>query len=344
MSNDPADDQPISSLGEHELLQRLQRYCPSHLVGDDAAVLPVNGDRRLVVTADMLIDGVHFSIGLANPDLVTTSLEDVGWRAAAVNLSDLAAMGATPLGITVSLGLPSTVPVGWLDQLYAGMSACLGHYQTPILGGDLCRSPIFTVSITALGEVAPERQILRAAAQVGDAILCTGVHGASRAGLELLRNSAWGADLAPEARDRLKQAHQRPIPRLDVPPLLWAIDPPVRVAGMDSSDGLADAVVQICRASGVGARLHRDRLPMPAAFHQTQDLSEVEGINWVLYGGEDFELVLCLPRAIAERLVDQIEGAVLIGVITADPTVVLEHPDGSVPLEIIDLQKGFQHF
>jgi thiamine-monophosphate kinase len=335
----------VSEMGEQHLLHRLQRFCPAHLVGDDAAVLPTRGDRHLAVTADMLVDGVHFSIGLANPTVRTTSPADVGWRAAAANLSDLAAMGAEPLGITVSLGLPPETPVRWLDELYEGMTECLNSYQTPILGGDLCRSPILTLGITALGEVLPTQKILRSVAQPGDVIVATGIHGASRAGLELLLNPQWGQDLDTEARAALKRAHQRPIPRLDVPLLIWQIAPTCRVAGMDSSDGLADAVLQICRASGVGACLWQDRLPMPEAFRQTQALSEQDGLDWVLYGGEDFELVLCLSEAIALQLLPQLgKHAAIIGEITQEPSVILKDPSGFYPDQALSLERGFQHF
>jgi thiamine-monophosphate kinase len=346
MSEQPlSDDILVSDLGEQQLLQRLQRFCPTELVGDDAAVLIARPGYALVVTSDMLVDGVHFATGAATPGKCTTSPRDVGWRGAAANLSDLAAMGARPLGITVSLGLPPHIPVHWIDELYEGMVACLSVHQTPILGGDLCRSPILTLSITALGEVLPDRQILRSTAQVGDAIVATGRHGASRAGLELLLNPQWGEDLSLEAQTMLKQAHQRPIPRLDVPPILTQIDSTIRVAGMDSSDGLADAVLQICRASGVGAVLWRDRLPIPDALHQTQSLSEQECLNWVLYGGEDFELVLCLPLTIAEMLVSKIgPQAAIIGQIVADPTVILADNSGR-PLGVpLSLEQGFQHF
>ncbi|WP_404784256.1 thiamine-phosphate kinase [Altericista sp. CCNU0014] len=333
----------VSEIGEQQLLQRLYRFCPAHLVGDDAAVLPTRGDRHLVVTSDMLVDGTHFSLGLANPAIRTTSPADAGWRAAAANLSDLAAMGADPLGITVSLGLPSETPVRWLDELYEGMTECLNCYHTPILGGDLCRSPILTLSITALGEVLPDRQILRSAARPGDAIVATGLHGASRAGLELLLHPEWGQDWSEETRQNFKRAHQRPTPRLDVPPLLRQIDPTVRVAGMDSSDGLADAVLQICRASGVGACLWQECLPVPDAFGTV--LSAQDRLDWVLYGGEDFELVLCLPEAIARQLVRQLGGkAALIGEIATDPQVVLKDASGSQPDLKLSLDRGFQHF
>ncbi|NJM77919.1 MAG: thiamine-phosphate kinase [Acaryochloridaceae cyanobacterium RU_4_10] len=335
----------VRDIGEQQLLERLHRYCPAQIIGDDAAVLPTHPDRLLVVTTDMLVDGVHFSVGSATPKIYTTSPTDVGWRAAAANLSDLAAMGATPLGITVALGLPPATPVRWIEELYEGMTDCLNRYQTPILGGDLCRSPVLTVSITALGEVLPERQILRSLAQVGDVIVVTGVHGASRAGLELLLNPAWGKDLSPEAHNELKRSHQRPIPRLDVPPLIWRIDPSARVAGMDSSDGLADAVLQICRASGVGARLRHDRLPIPPVLEQTQFLSETELLNWALYGGEDFELVLCLPSAIAEALVAQVGGgAAIVGQIISERSVFLEDTQGQRIDPPLSLDRGFQHF
>jgi thiamine-monophosphate kinase len=335
----------VSEIGEQQLLQRLHRFCPAHLVGDDAAVLPTRGDRLLVVTSDMLVDGTHFSIGLANPAVQTTSPADAGWRAAAANLSDLAAMGAEPLGITISLGLPPKTPVRWLDELYEGITECLNRYKTPILGGDLCRSPILTLAITALGEVLPTHQILRSAAKPGDAIVVTGVHGASRAGLELLLHPEWGQDLSEEVRHSLKRAHQRPNPRLDVPPLLRQLGSTVRVAGMDSSDGLADAVLQICRASGVGACLWQERLPIPDAFRQTQALSESDGLDWVLYGGEDFELVLCLPEAIAHQLVQQLGGAAaIIGEITTEPSVVLKDSSRTQPDQRLSLERGFQHF
>ncbi len=346
MSEQPLSiDVLVSDLGEQQLLQRLQRFCSAELVGDDAAILTPRSGYNLVVTADMLVDGVHFATGAATPGKCTTSPSDVGWRGAAANLSDLAAMGAQPLGITVSIGLPPHVPVRWLDELYKGMVDCLNVYQTPILGGDLCRSPVLTLSITALGEVLPDRQILRSTAQVGDVIVATGRHGASRAGLELLLNPQWGQDLSLQDQNALKQAHQRPIPRLDVPPMLTQIDPTVRVAGMDSSDGLGDAVLQICRASGVGAVLWRERLPIPDALSQTQFLSEQERLDWVLYGGEDFELVLCLPLTVAEKLTLRLgRRAAMIGQIVADPTVILADNSGRPLGAPLSLEQGFQHF
>jgi thiamine-monophosphate kinase len=329
----------VRDIGEQGLLKRLQRFCPPDVVGDDAAVLPAPAlGQSLVVTTDVLVDGVHFSDR-------TTSPEDVGWRAAAANLSDLAAMGASPLGITVGLSVNGDVAVTWVEQLYQGLTQCLEQYNTPIVGGDVCRSPVITLSITAFGQVFPNRILRRCAAQVGDAIVVTGVHGASRAGLELLINPEFAQNLSQAERSLLTQAHQRPKPRLDVLPILWEMldsQLPIPVAGMDSSDGLADAVIQLCRASGVGARIERTSIPLPPVLSQ---LVSLQTLDWALYGGEDFELVLCLPNKLAEALVEQLgDGAAIIGKITAEQQVWLTDSIGTYAEEVLTLSSGFQHF
>ena len=337
----------VRDIGEQGLLERLQRFCPPGIVGDDAAVMPsLELGQLLVVTTDVLVDGVHFSDR-------TTSPEDVGWRAAAVNLSDLAAMGAVPIGITVGLSLTGNVSVSWVEQVYQGLTDCLKQHNTSIVGGDVCRSPVITLSITAFGQVFPKRILRRAAAKVGDAIVVTGVHGASRAGLELLLNPEFGKHLSEPERADLIQAHQRPKPRLDVLPFLWEIldsqskiehrESKIQVAGMDSSDGLADAVLQICRASGVGAVIERNRIPMPAVLSYL--VSQEQAWDWALYGGEDFELVLCLPSEPAEALVEELgEGAALIGTITRAKQVWLSDSSGTYADELLTLSRGFQHF
>jgi thiamine-monophosphate kinase len=328
--------QQIADIGESGLLQLLQRFCPAEIVGDDAAILPVPCGKLLAVTTDVLVNGVHFSEQ-------TTVPEDVGWRAAAANLSDLAAMGATPLGITVGLSLPANVAVAWVERLYQGLAACLQRYQTPILGGDACRSPVITVGITALGYVSPERTIRRSLAQPGQSIVATGYHGCSRAGLELLLNPEFGQNLALEAREMLVQAHQRPKPRLDVLEPLWRIIGDRSVAGMDSSDGLADAVVQLCRLSGTGAILVQQSIPIAPALVQL--VSSEQALEWTLYGGEDFELVLCLPPEAAQALISHLgEGAAIIGQMTAANTIELIDREGIEAKRPLNLTGGFQHF
>ena len=337
--NSELSSQQVKDIGEQGLLERLQRFCPLEIIGDDAAVLMTAPEQSLVVTTDVLVDGVHFSD-------VTTSPEDAGWRAAAANLSDLAAMGASPLGITVGLGLPGEVRVSWVERLYQGMTECLQKYNTSIVGGDVVRSPVTTLAITAFGQVNPDRIIRRSAAVVGDAIIVTGVHGASRAGLELLLHPELGRDLNDVEKMALIRAHQRPQPRLDVLPILWKILTPnsqLPIAGMDSSDGLADAIIQICRASGVGAVLERREIPVPKTFNHW--LTQEQALEYALYGGEDFELVLCLPSLPADALVQQLgKGAAIVGTITSGSKVLLHNQNEKNPDQVLTLGRGFQHF
>ena len=331
-----SDELSVKDLGEHGLLERLQGFCPLDVVGDDGAILAIALNQSIVVTTDVLVDEVHFS------DRTTTPF-DVGWRAVAANLSDLAAMGAKPLGITVGLSLPGTQKVAWVEEVYQGMSDCLQAYQTHLVGGDICRSSVASLAITALGEVLPQRAICRHYARVGDAIVVTGLHGLSRGGLELLLDPDKGSTLTKEERDRLIEAHQRPKPRLDVLPYLEDIAGETQIAGMDSSDGLADAVRQICRRSGVGATIDLSQVEVFSGLVKL--VGESTARSWVLHGGEDFELVLCLPEPKAIALLAKLDcSAAIVGKITVDQKIMAV--DSYNPMVEQDLTKrsGFRHF
>lgn len=340
----------IADLGEQGLLSLLKSYCPAEIVGDDAALLTPQPGQQIVVTTDVLVDGVHFSDR-------TTPPHAAGWRAVTANLSDLAAMGATGLGITVGLSLPPSTSVDWVKQLYRGMADCLAIYGIPMVGGDVCKAGQRAIAITALGQVEPRRAWRRNTAKVGDAIVVTGSHGGSRAGLALLLGEpfelSWQGLEQRSLRDELIHQHQYPRPRLDWVRNFrdWMGDELQNscVTAMDSSDGLADAVVQLCRASGFGAEMYADAMPILPALKPSpgrsllgQPLSE-QVLNFVLYGGEDFELVLCLePQLAAEICGEPALGAFIIGEITAEPDVILSQGDGSQLR--LDLDSGFQHF
>jgi thiamine-monophosphate kinase len=318
----------VKDLGEQGILAILQKYCPAEIIGDDGAVLSVKDGYSLVVTTDVLVNNVHFS------DL-TTSPEDVGWRAAAANLSDLAAMGAQPIGITVGLAITPDLAVDWLERLYQGLRDCLQVYQTAIVGGDICRAGEINISITALGQVAKNQEIRRFNAKIGDNIVITGYHGLSRAGLELLLHPETGRDLNSAQKKSLIQAHQRPQPRLDCIPYLQEIVKKIPIAGMDSSDGLADAIIQICRCSGVGAEI--ETIPLHSALKDY--VGAEKALEWALYGGEDFELVLCLPPDSAKELIEKLgEDGAIIGKILSGKEIKLA--DGRK----LSLSSGFQHF
>lgn len=364
----------IKDIGEQGLLRILQKFCPAEIVGDDCAVIPTNPHKSLAITTDMLVDKVHFSDR-------TTSPYDAGWRAAAANLSDLAAMGATPLAVTVALAVSADTAVEWVEEFYRGMTACLEVYHTPIAGGDVVRSSVVTVAITAFGEVEENRTIRRSNARSNWAIVATGVHGASRAGLELLLNPEFGQNLEKGDRTSLILAHQQPKPRLDVLPILWeildaagAMEPPlspplvkggkqesnylspprslggpggvnspITIAGMDSSDGLADAIIQVCRASGVGAKVDRTKVPIPHSL--TEIVSAQKALEWALYGGEDFELVLFLPIDCAKLLVERIgDGAAIVGITTDSTDIWLSDSSGIYADVALEIDRGFQHF
>lgn len=173
--------------------------------------------------------------------------------------------GGDSFGNYGQFGPSSRDGVGWLEELYQGMAACLKPFATPLVGGDVCRASEISLSITAFGSVTSA--IYRHQARVGDAIVVSGVHGASRAGLELLLNDLQWGDLDPQIRENLISAHQRPRPRLDLLEPLQRLGIG-RIAGMDSSDGLGDAVMQLAHESGVKAQLWGDRLPSPPAYRR----------------------------------------------------------------------------
>jgi thiamine-monophosphate kinase len=326
----------VKDLGEHRLLDKLQRFCAPNLVGDDAALLDFPANKQLVVTTDMLVENVHFS------DRTTPPLA-VGWRAAAANLSDLAAMGAMPIGITVGLSLRGNVTLDWIETVYQGLKQCLDQFSTPIIGGDITRSEVNTLAITALGQVSPQQTILRHVAQPQDVIVITGEHGLAKAGLELLLNPQLYPSVSDETQVKLISAHQYPQPRLDVIQQLQQLEFNSPIAGMDSSDGLADALLQICRFSGVGAKINLEAIPLhPSLLDLTDPATALE---WCLYGGEDFELVICLPSSLAQELIANLNSqAVIIGQITQSSGIKFVNlPPNYRKLSLTE-RKTYQHF
>jgi len=302
----------LRDLGEWELLRRLAAYAPPGQFDDDAALLNERSDRQLVVNTDVLVEGVHFSDA-------TIGAQDLGWRAAAANLSDLAAMGCTSVvGLTVALVAPSDTTWSWVQGVYDGLSEALRAHGGTLLGGDCSSGSQRLLSITALGRLNVGAAIRRSDGQPGDWLVSTGPHGLSRLGLALLLEeleAGVASGLSQELRARAIQAHRRPRPRLDAVAALHRSQPaglPWRVGGTDSSDGLAAAAGAIAAASGCGAQLDQPGLPIHPELAQLQ-----QGESWCLGGGEDFELVLALEPAWAEALLGALPGASRIGALVA---------------------------
>ena len=294
----------LGELGEAELLRRLAAYAPPGQLDDDAALLEEHEGRALVVNTDVLVEGVHFSDSTMGP-------EDLGWRAAAANLSDLAAMGCGPVvGLTVGLVAPEHTPWPWVAGVYDGLHQALKTYGGQLLGGDCSGGRQRLLAVTALGHLKAG-PIRRRDGRPGDVLVCTGHHGLSRLGLALLLQELEPYRVPAELATAAISAHRRPSPRFDAVAALVRSRPvgcPWRVGGTDSSDGLAAALAAVAGTSGCQAVLTREALPLPAGLAALP-----QGEAWCLEGGEDFELVLALEPAWAEALLQALPEAQAIG-------------------------------
>jgi len=303
-------------------------------VGDDAAVLAVGG-ARLAVTTDMMVEGVHFDLAYASP-------RDVGWRVMAANLSDLAAMGATPRWGFLSLGLRPGPTPALVEGLFDGMLELARTHGLRLVGGDTVRAPALTLNLCLIGLCESGPPALRSTARAGQAVCVSGPLGASAAGLAWL---SAGRDRADALAAPAVEAHLRPRPRLALGRALAASG---RLgAMMDLSDGLASDLARLCAASGVGARLEAARLPVAGGAAELAPLVGADAVDWALRGGEDFELLFtCQQTDVAElaRLAAQADpgaAVVKVGALTKGRGVWLLGLDGS--RTEVGLQ-GFDHF
>jgi len=258
-------------------------------IGDDAAVWQPSRSNRSVVTTDALVEGVHFT-------RAGMRAEEIGHRALAANLSDLAAMGARPVLATIALGIPAGTDPAWILACYDGIAALAARTQCAIAGGDVTRAPAVVFAITAIGEVRPSNLKLRSGASPGDVVAVTGPLGASRAGLcaaverpELAADPAFGAAL---------RAYRSPEPRLAEGRWL-AASRHVR-AMMDGSDGLSTDLNRLCAASAAGAEI--ERVPIAPAAQAVAAAAGADAARWALDGGEDFELIVAIDRRAFDHL------------------------------------------
>ena len=251
-------------------------------LGDDAAVVEP-GTGSSVLTTDLLVDGVHFERG-------STSARDLGAKAIAVNVSDIAAMGASPRYALASLALPSDIEAAWVVELYGGMRAACEEYALALVGGDLSRAERLVISVVILGEVSRGRAVTREGARAGEAIVVTGSLGAAAAGLALSRAPApvlLAALSAGWARELL-DALARPAARVGEGVTLAQCG---ATAMMDLSDGLAKDLSRLCMASGVGARVRLADVPIPEAVRAAAAALAVDPLEFAVSGGEDYELL-----------------------------------------------------
>ncbi len=334
----------ISQLGEFGLIDRLTDNLmpvnPSTIkaVGDDAAVLSYP-DTEVLVTTDMLLEGVHF-------DLTYVPLKHLGYKAAAVNFSDIYAMNGTPRQITVGLGISSRFTVEHLEELYAGMRLACEIYGVDLVGGDTTASRSgLVISITCIGDAEKGTVVGRDGAHDTDLICVSGDLGAAYMGLQLLERekvaSAGSKDFQPafEGKEYLIERQLKPEPRRDI--IVRLRENGIKPTSMiDVSDGLSSELLHICKASKTGCRVYEDRIPID---YQTAIMASELNMNLVtaaLNGGEDYELLFTVPLTDHEKI-RKIEGVKVIGHITrADLGCMLVSRDGNeLPLKA----QGFNH-
>ena len=323
----------IKDIGEIELLNRLKKFMRSGQIDDDIAEIK-SSKKKLLINTDLLVEGVHFSENISNA-------KDIGWKCITSNISDLICSGSENIiSYNVGLVLPPSTNLKWVENLYSGMSEAMDEFGGEIIGGDCSAGENKMISITAIGEMNQLR-LHRGHALPGDYIVSTGFHGLSRLGLALLRSEKLPSEvkISPELINRAINAHRRPYPAIKALKELLGSKPGLidwRAAGTDSSDGLIESIRGICQSSHCQAVISKTSILKDPEWPKDSNWDE-----WVLNGGEDYELILSLPKEWAEALSTKLKSAKIIGFIKkGKPNILWDN------LEEINIEKSslFQHF
>jgi thiamine-monophosphate kinase len=305
-------------------------------VGDDCAVLEPSPQTALLATTDLLLEGIHFRRRWAEP-------ADIGWKALAVNLSDIAAMGGRPRWALVALACPEGTSAEEIEAFYKGALALAGAHGVAIVGGDTSVSPAgWLVNVTLLGEAEAGSAMLRSTANAGDAIAVTGHVGRSAAGLAILEGVIAPPGLDAGDLDALTAAHRRPRPRVSEG--RWLASAGGVTAMMDLSDGLGLDLPRLLGESGVGASIEIGRLPIDEATRAVASALATDPVSWATGGGEDYELLVTCERSALPRLqrgLVEVAGTRLtpIGEVVATPSV--RWWSGG---QEVAVARGYEHF
>jgi thiamine-monophosphate kinase len=309
----------VKDIGEFGLIDRISKKTKNKDVlvdiGDDAAVIKTKDLQ--VLTTDCLVEGDHFRRDWFTP-------EQIGMKAIEINVSDVAAMGGVPRYVLVSLGLPKTLDVSFVEKMYKGMWKSCEKYNLEIIGGNMAHSDQIVISITLTGDVKKDHLSLRSGAKPGDFILVSGYLGCGRAGLRLFQEKLKGFD-------KVRKRYLEPTARLD---FALKIAPFVN-SMIDVSDGLAPEIHHICNMSRCGAVIYKDKIPI---FDEIRGIAGVLGedfFDYAFFGGEDFELVY----TVSKNNIDKVNGFV-VGeiVIKTGVKVVSQGREESLP------DMGYDHF
>lgn len=297
---------PLSGIGEFGLIEHLtsgiEALNSSTLrgIGDDAAVIS-GGKDSLLVSTDLLVEGIHF-------DVVYTPMKHLGYKAVAVNLSDICAMNGRPEQITVSIAVSSKYTLEALEALYEGMRAAASRYNVDIVGGDTTSSLTgLMISITAIGRALPEKVVYRSGARENDLLIVSGDLGGAYMGLQLLEREKHvfeqtkGVQPDLEGNDYILERQLKPEPRLDVIELFGKLDL-VPSSMIDISDGLASEVLHICKASGVGCAVYEEKIPIdPMTYNRAKEFN-LDPTTCAMNGGEDYELLFTINQKDWEKV------------------------------------------
>ncbi|MDA3866050.1 MAG: thiamine-phosphate kinase [Salinivirgaceae bacterium] len=310
---------PLSEVGEFGLIDHISKHVKLKNnetikgIGDDAAVMSY-GENQMVVTTDMLIEGVHF-------DLMYTPLKHLGYKAVVVNLSDVFAMNAVPKQITVSLAMSGKFTLEAIDELYSGIYAACEAYNVDLVGGDTTSSVTgMAISVTAIGAVEPGKAVYRNGAKANDLICVSGDLGAAYIGLQLLEREKEVFKSNPnvqpelEGNDYILQRILKPEARGDVVELLGSKGV-IPTSMMDISDGLSSELLHICKQSECGCRIYEDKIPINDAIKPMSKEMNIEPLVAALNGGEDYELLFTISQADYDKIKDN-QSVTVIGHIT----------------------------
>ncbi|MCL9809581.1 thiamine-phosphate kinase [Flavobacterium luminosum] len=289
----------LSQLGEFGLIEHLTKHFEikneSTLkgIGDDAAVLNF-GNKKAVISTDLLIEGVHF-------DLAYVPLKHLGYKAVTVNLSDIYAMNAKATQITVSLAVSNRFPLEALEELYAGITLAAKQYKVDVVGGDTTSSQKgLIISITAIGEAQEEDIVYRNGAKENDLLVVSGDLGAAYMGLQVLEREKQVFQVNPNNQPDLDnytyliERQLKPEARQDIPEILKALE--IKPTAMiDISDGLSSEIMHLCKQSNVGCNLYEDKLPLDPQFINVCEEFNIDSTTIALNGGEDYELLFTIP-------------------------------------------------
>jgi thiamine-monophosphate kinase len=312
----------ISSLGEFGLIGHLTQKIKLHNaetvkgVGDDAAVIKCSDD-NILLTKDLLLEGVHFN-------MIYTPLKHLGYKAISVNLSDIYAMNGIPTQVIVGIGISSKYTVEALDELYEGMRLACDKYKVDIVGGDTTSSQSgLVISVTALGKAAGKETIYRSGAQEGDLVCVSGNLGGAYAGLLILEREKEVFKANPEMQPDLAEfsyvleRQLKPEPRRDIIELLRE-KKIIPTSMIDISDGLASEILHICKSSKKGAVLYEEKIPIDVQTANVAHEFKIDPTTFALSGGEDYELLFTIKQSDYEKIKDS-EHIRIIGHITDNP-------------------------